>query len=102
MALRDAGDLRILDELVFVTGRKVFVAAAPEVRIYQALEKYYGKLRAPRFALLAEKLSRPRRTPSARPANEPPAPGEDLNREPFTTDSRSHVSVWCKPAPPPG
>ena len=24
------------------------------------------------------------------------------NREPFTTDSRSHVSVWCKPAPPPG
>jgi len=23
----------------------------------------------------------------------------DWNREPFTTDSRSHVSVWQKPAP---
>lgn len=74
MALRDPGDLRIFDELVFVTGRKVLVAVAPEVRIYQALEKYYGKLRAPRFALLAEKLSRSQRTPSARPAGPPPAP----------------------------
>jgi SAM-dependent methyltransferase len=26
----------------------------------------------------------------------------DWNREPFTTDSRSHVSVWQKPAPPQG
>ncbi|MBO0823790.1 MAG: class I SAM-dependent methyltransferase [Actinobacteria bacterium] len=26
----------------------------------------------------------------------------DWNREPFTTDSRSHVSVWQKPAPPEG
>jgi hypothetical protein len=34
-------------------------ATAPEVRIYQALEKYYGERRTPRFAILAEKLSRP-------------------------------------------
>ncbi len=73
MALRDPGDLRILDELLFVTGRKVFVAVTPEVRIYQALEKHYGKLRAPRFALIAEKLSRVQRTPSARPSG-PPVP----------------------------
>ncbi len=26
----------------------------------------------------------------------------DWNREPFTTDSRSHVSVWQKHAPPQG
>jgi hypothetical protein len=58
MALRDPNDLRALDELVFVTGRKVFVGVAQEVRIYQALEKHYGKLRAPRYALLAERLSR--------------------------------------------
>ena len=72
MALRDPGDLRILDELVFVTGRRVFVAVAPEVRIYQALEKYYGKLRAPRYAILAEKLSRPQRIQRARPGHPPP------------------------------
>jgi hypothetical protein len=73
MALRDPSDLRILDELVFVTGRKVLVGVAPEVRIYQALEKYYGKLRAARYAALAEKLSRPRAAP-IRPAAPPPPP----------------------------
>ncbi|MDQ2980267.1 MAG: hypothetical protein M3R62_13720, partial [Acidobacteriota bacterium] len=61
LALRDPADLRILDELFFVTGRKIIAGVAPEVRIYQALEKYYGERRTPRFAILAEKLSRPAR-----------------------------------------
>ncbi len=52
-------NLRILDELFFVTGKKIIPAVAPEVRLYQALEKYYGERRTPRFAILAEKLSRP-------------------------------------------
>jgi hypothetical protein len=59
VALRDPANLRILDELFFVTGKKIIPAAAPEVRIYQALEKCYGERRTPRFAILAEKLSRP-------------------------------------------
>jgi Type II secretion system (T2SS), protein E, N-terminal domain len=101
MALRDPGDLRIFDELVFVTGHKVLVAVAPEVRIYQALEKYYGKLRAPRFALLAEKLSRPQRTPSARPADPPPAPdffAEMQLVEEAETDARP---ITLAPSPDP-
>ena len=61
LALRDPADLRILDELFFVTGRKIIAGVAPEVRIYQALEKYYAERRTPRFAILAEKLSRPAR-----------------------------------------
>lgn len=63
IVLRDPSDLRILDELYFVTGRKVFPAVCPEVRIFQALEKYYGERRSPRFAILAEKLSRPAALP---------------------------------------
>jgi hypothetical protein len=59
VALRDPANLRVLDELFFVTGKKIIPAAAPEVRIYQALEKCYGERRTPRFAILAEKLSRP-------------------------------------------
>jgi len=59
VALRDPSNLRILDELFFVTGKKIVPATAPEVRIYQALEKCYGERRTPRFAILAEKLSRP-------------------------------------------
>ncbi|MCA1580051.1 MAG: hypothetical protein LC796_01415 [Acidobacteria bacterium] len=70
--LRDPADLRILDELFFVTGRKIIAAVAPEVRIYQALEKYYGERRTPRFAILAEKLSRPARAAKEAVAAPPP------------------------------
>jgi hypothetical protein len=59
IVLRDPGNLRILDELFFVTGKKILACVAPEVRVYQALEKYYGERRTPRFAILADKLSRP-------------------------------------------
>jgi type II secretion system (T2SS) protein E len=73
IALRDPADLRILDELFFVTGRKIIPGVAPEARIYQALEKYYGERRTPRYAILAEKLSRPAR-PARGPAAPPPPP----------------------------
>ncbi|HSS45242.1 MAG TPA: hypothetical protein VLO07_07860, partial [Thermoanaerobaculia bacterium] len=74
IVLRDPGDLRILDELFFVTGRKIIAAVSPEVRIYQALEKYYGERRTPRFAILAEKLSRLTRQPGAGRLAPPPPP----------------------------
>ena len=73
MALRDPSDLGALDELAFVTGRRVFPSVAPEVRIYQALEKYCGKLRAPRYAILAERLSRLKKVAAApRDSGQPP------------------------------
>jgi len=74
LALRDPADLRILDELFFVTGRKIIPGVAPEVRIYQALEKYYGERRTPRYAILAEKLSRPARPARASGGAPPPPP----------------------------
>jgi hypothetical protein len=72
VALRDPSNLRILDELFFVTGKKILPAVAPEVRLYQALEKYYGERRTPRFAILAEKLSRPTLSPVIRKKLPPP------------------------------
>ncbi|MEP6801939.1 MAG: hypothetical protein ABJC07_08385 [Acidobacteriota bacterium] len=80
--LRDPADLRILDELFFVTGRKIVAAVAPEARIYQALEKYYGERRTPRFAILAEKLSRPARAPRAPVPAPPPQLFGDTARAP--------------------
>jgi hypothetical protein len=73
VALRDPSDLSVLDELVFVTGKRIIVAVAPEVRIYQALEKYYGRLRTPRYAILAEKLSRVQKPVRPRPSEAPSA-----------------------------
>lgn len=94
IALRDPSDIGVLDELFFVVGKRILAGAAPEVRIYQALEKYYGQLRTPRFALLAEKLSRPR-TQAAPPATEPaPAPPPE-----FFSDVRPAASA---PAPSKG
>ncbi len=72
VVLRDPSNLRILDELFFVTGKKIVPAVAPEVRIYQALEKWYGERRTPRFAILAEKLSRPVAPPVVRKPLPPP------------------------------
>jgi hypothetical protein len=72
IALRDPANLRILDELFFVTGKKILPATAPEVRLYQALEKYYGERRTPRFAILAEKMSRPTAPPVIRKPLPPP------------------------------
>ena len=74
VALRDPSDLRILDELFFVTGRKIVPGVAPEARIFQALEKYYGERRTPRFAILAEKLSRIATRTTGRSAAPPPPP----------------------------
>lgn len=91
LALRDPADLRILDELFFVTGRKIIPGVAPEVRIYQALEKYYGERRTPRYAILAEKLSRPAR-PARSSAGAPPPPPS------FYPDPTSAAVIAPEPA----
>lgn len=74
IALRDPSDLRILDELFFVTGKKIIPAVAPEARIYHALEKYYGERRTPRFVILGEKLERPSARRRTKAAGPPPPP----------------------------
>jgi hypothetical protein len=82
VVLRDPSNLRVLDELFFVTGKKIVPSAAPEVRIYQALEKWYGERRTPRFAILAEKLSRPI-APSVFKKPLPPPPDFSSDRVPL-------------------
>ena len=107
VALRDPSDLRVLDELLFVVGTKIVVGVAPEVRIYQALEKYHGKLRAPRFAILAEKLSRPRPAPveaEPEPSPLPPPPdffpgGRDGARRPASPIPDRGLEGWARLSP---
>jgi len=74
IALRDPSDLRILDELFFVTGKKIIPAVAPEARIYHALEKYYGERRTPRFVILGEKLEKPSARRRTKASGPPPPP----------------------------
>jgi hypothetical protein len=107
IALRDPANLRILDELFFVTGKKIVPAVAPEVRLYQALEKYYGERRTPRFAILAEKLSRPT-APSVIKKPLPPPPDFSVSpRElppglaPNAEEDASLIDAWRVPDEPP-
>ena len=72
--------------------RRSSPAVAPEVRIYQALEKYYGERRTPRFAILAEKLSRPI-APSVIRKPLPPPPDFSFGRP------RSFRPVWLRGEP---
>jgi hypothetical protein len=95
IALRDPANLRILDELFFVTGKKIIPAAAPEVRLYQALEKYYGERRTPRFAILAEKLSRPVISPVIK---KPLPPPPDFSVTPMTLPGQSRSMEESDPA----
>ncbi len=103
MALRDPGDLRALDELAFVTGRRVFANVAPEVRICQALEKHYGKFRVPRYAILAERLSRLQKVAAAPRASGPPPAPEFFAQRPATPEVKEPPSAPKSPtAPTPG
>ncbi len=106
VALRDPANLRILDELFFVTGKKILPAVAPEVRLYQALEKYYGERRTPRFAILAEKLSRPI-APSVIKKPLPPPPDFSINPRELppglasSPEDASLIDAWRVPDEPP-
>ncbi|HSM14516.1 MAG TPA: hypothetical protein VLA66_10665 [Thermoanaerobaculia bacterium] len=60
VAMVDARDLRALDELAFVTGRRVVPHVTSEARLLEALEKYYGVECPPRFGKLLDRLNRAR------------------------------------------
>jgi hypothetical protein len=53
VAMANPSDLDALDELEFMTGRKIRPWVAPEVRIVQAMERYYGIPRGRRFIWLS-------------------------------------------------
>lgn len=60
LAMQDPHDLTCQDEIAFATGKRVQVHVATEVRVAEALERYYGKERSSRLSTLAEQLNRAR------------------------------------------
>ena len=94
VALRDPDDLRAVDELVFVTGRKILAGVSPEVRILpgprealrktsaapfrdsgrEALALAEGRSRRRHPDLLLLRSSSPEKATAAPPGETPPAP----------------------------
>lgn len=87
VAMIDPRNLEILDELRFTTGHRIRPWVAPEIRIFQVLERYYGIPRRLRYITICRQLdeahrARPAeaRSPAATPPAPPPVP------EAFRTD----------------
>jgi hypothetical protein len=58
LAMLDPKNLMALDEISFVTGYKIVPWVAPEIRIFQVLEKYYNIARSQRYISLAKELGK--------------------------------------------
>ncbi|HKH48903.1 MAG TPA: hypothetical protein VKM72_29920 [Thermoanaerobaculia bacterium] len=60
LAMLDARNLACQDEIAFATGKRVKIHVAHELRILEALERYYREESPSRFSLLVERLNRAR------------------------------------------
>jgi len=60
LALLEPRNLACQDEIAFATGKRVKIHIAHEMRILEALEKYYREESPSRFSLLVERLNRAR------------------------------------------
>lgn len=58
LAVRDPRDLGCQDEIAFAVGRRLRIHVAAEVRIAEALERYYGEPTTSRMGILIERLNR--------------------------------------------
>ncbi|HEX4959611.1 MAG TPA: hypothetical protein VF173_02135 [Thermoanaerobaculia bacterium] len=73
LAVTDPRNLSAQDEIAFASGKRVKVFVAPEIRILEALEKYYGEECPSRFGMVLDRLNRARFLWD-KPAAAPPQP----------------------------
>ncbi len=95
VAMLDPRNLSCHDEVAFASGRRVRVHVAPEVRIFEALERYYSEECPSRFTLLLDRLNRARYLwkeeekdshRDAEATNPPPPPVRNRERAPLGLD----------------
>ncbi|MEA3362697.1 MAG: hypothetical protein U9Q61_05440 [Thermodesulfobacteriota bacterium] len=58
IAMNEARDLALIDELSFQLDHIIIPLAVPEVRLLLALQKHYGMVLSPRFETLAKQMDR--------------------------------------------
>jgi hypothetical protein len=60
VALMDPRNLSAQDEIAFASGKRVKIHVADEIRILEALERYYGEEVPSRFGMILDRLNRAR------------------------------------------
>ena len=99
VAMRDPGDLAAEDEIALVTGKRVEPWSITEVRLMEALERFYGERRSARYRILAERLERGIRPQPAAPAP-PPPPDIRGSGKPADTQATPRPAAPDPPARP--
>ncbi len=104
VAMRDPNDLAAADELSFVTGKRIVPCVVSELRMADALERYYGERRSARFRALLDRISRAQQP--APPAAPIPPPPPSPYRPAAPTPPAGSVSpaapapeIWHGPSP---
>jgi len=69
VAMRDPNDLAAADEIAQVVARRVEPWCISEVRLLEAIERFYGERRSARYRVLSDRLER-----GIRPQEPPPVP----------------------------
>ena len=82
VAMLEPRNLALQDEIAFASGKRVMVHVAHELRIVEALERYYREEASSRYSMLAERLNRARYFWERDRQTEPPKPEDELARLP--------------------
>ena len=98
VAMLEPRNLALQDEVAFASGKRVMVHIAHEVRIMEALERYYKEENPSRLGMLVERLNRARYFWERDKQPEPPKAEDQLTRLPPLEVNRPVVR---RPAPVP-
>lgn len=99
VAMLEPRNLALQDEIAFASGKRVMVHVAHELRILEALERYYREETSSRYSMLIERLNRARYFWERDKQPEPPKPEDELARLPPLAVSRPVVRRPAAPAP---
>lgn len=100
VAMLEPRNLALQDEIAFASGKRLMVHVAHEVRIVEALERYYREEASSRFSMLIDRLNRARYLWERDKQPEPPKPEDELARLPPLPVSRPMVRRPAAPAAP--
>jgi hypothetical protein len=87
VAMRDPNDLAAADEISQVAARRVEPWSIAEVRLLEAIERFYGERRPARYRVLSERLERGIRPQAPPPVPPPPPPIRGATRSPESSES---------------
>ncbi|MFL6293206.1 MAG: hypothetical protein ACJ759_20115, partial [Thermoanaerobaculia bacterium] len=99
VAMLEPRNLALQDEIAFASGKRLMVHVANEVRIVEALERFYREEASSRFSLLIERLNRARYLWERDRQPEPPKAEDELARLPPLAGGRPAVRRPAPPAP---